>query len=110
MIVELPFFDAANFNYSISLDQEIFLFRFQYNTRGDFYSLNIFDENENAIYLGLRLVSSIPLFLRWRSENDPKGELFVLCPQQSCSEDPKRNGFIRSQKPFELIYVETESL
>jgi hypothetical protein len=101
----IPLFDNANFSESVTLDDVNYGFSFQYNTRGDFWSMSIFDGNGNLILANIKLVVWFPLTLRYNNPALPTGT-FILCDPSASTQniEPGRHDFTSGRK-LELLYV-----
>ena len=66
------------FEQLTQLDGREYLLRFVWSTRESTWYLNIYDQDENPIALGVRLVVNWPLLRRFRDPRLPPGLLFLV--------------------------------
>jgi len=61
MIVAIPFQDYPYFSEQVTLDSVPYVFEFCWNNRGSFWSLTIYDKNNNLLIAGLKVVKNLNL-------------------------------------------------
>lgn len=71
-IIKTPFFSET-----VTLTGTEYVLDFQYNQREDRWYLSLYDTNGNAIYLGRKIVPSVPLFRKCASGSKPLGDLIA---------------------------------
>jgi len=88
-MIELPVDTTTTANEEIlQLEGVEYLFRFYWLDRSSVWVLNIYDQDENELALGLRLVVNVSLFGRFQDTRLPPGML--LCSDLSgADEDPR---------------------
>jgi hypothetical protein len=63
----------------VRLDDRDYTLEFLYSTRGENWSLSIYDEENEPVVLGLKLFTGVPLLAAYkRDERVPRGELFLV--------------------------------
>jgi len=78
-IVQLPVrSDVPAYSFQIELDSVLFSLRFSYNARAGYWTFDIYDANELAILLGIRIITGWLLTDRFVMDNLPKGDFFVF--------------------------------
>lgn len=78
MSLVIPFRDLAAFRESVSLDGEIFILEFQYNTRGDYWSLFVYSKEGTPLLMGVKIVIDFELIQRYGTRNLPAGEIYGI--------------------------------
>ncbi len=76
--------DIPAYFQRVSLDGVIFILSLRYNRRTDAFYMDIQDEEENDILMGLPVQVDVPMLYRFVKENQPKND-FV--PVNSVSDD-----------------------
>lgn len=80
---QIPTFDTASFSEEVTLDDEQFRLAFHYNTRGDFWVMDIMDRDSNPLAMGIKVVASHELIRRYRYKAIPPGALSTADPADS---------------------------
>jgi hypothetical protein len=62
----------------------------------NYWYLDLYDSSDNAIVLGIGLVTGIDILFPYRALNVPAGKLFVS-PQETAYIDPTENTFINDE-------------
>lgn len=104
---EILVHSAPNSVESVVLDGLSYRFEFFWNSRGEYWSLSIRDEDENELISGVKLVSNYELIASYPDRGLPKGELYVVDNYQS-GVKPDRTGFTDGR--YMLVYVEESEL
>lgn len=65
-------------SFEIDLANETFILEFNYNETGDFFSVDLFDLNENPIVIGEKLILGVPLWEDLQNANLPAPTLVPL--------------------------------
>lgn len=79
--------DQPRFDFSLSLDGVAYTFLFAWNTRDSGWYFSLFTEEEEPIWLSVRVVVNWPLGFRSRSALRPPG-LFMAFDTAETSTDP----------------------
>lgn len=95
----VPFSDTASFSQQIVLDNEIFNMSINYNSSFDFWTMDLFDVNNNEIFTNAKLTTGVSIGKRLGKENQPKGDFVVIFDS---GDTPKRNDFNSNAR---LVYV-----
>lgn len=69
--------DSLDFDQLTQLEGRQYLLRFTWSARESSWYLRIYDQDQNPIALGIRLVVGWPLLRRFRDPRLPPGILFV---------------------------------
>src|SRR5271157_2083849 len=92
--VAIPFFTSAQFTESVTLDQNEFFLEFIWNNRGSFYSMDIYDSNNNKLVAGVRLIVGYSLLGQYNYAGLPLGDMMVWDPNPNTAiYEPGRNDF-----------------
>jgi len=67
-----------NYDFSITLDDVIYTLEFRYNYRAQIWILNIYDEDENPIYLGLPIQVKLSVTRQVIAYDVPEKVLLVI--------------------------------
>ena len=74
----IPFSDTASFSQQIVLDDEIFNMTINYNSSFDFWTMDLFDVNNNEIFTNAKLTTGVSIGKRLGKINQPKGDFVVI--------------------------------
>jgi len=70
--------DLPAYTFQIELDGSLYTLTFRYNERMDRWLMDIADENEDALLLGIPILTDFNLIERFKDDNLPPGEFFAL--------------------------------
>lgn len=73
--------DLANFEFLIELDNVVFRLKFKFNQREDVWYFDIFDELQNPLRTGIKIVVNYPMLTRLRTQTRPAGEFLANDPR-----------------------------
>jgi hypothetical protein len=105
MPVIIPLFENANFSEAVTLDNVNYILSFKWNTRGEFWTMDIYDGNGEIIAYGFKLVIWYPLTVQHNNVNLPAGTFVLVDPSAATQYDETgRNDFVSGRK-LELLYV-----
>lgn len=107
MSVLIPFFnDQASFQEEVVLDEIPYVFKFTYNTRMEFWTMNILTKDLEPIVQGIKIVLSYELISRFANPDLPQGQLYALDSGITETEVTRDNlGNI-----IQLVYVEADEV
>lgn len=89
------------------LEGRDFILVFSYNQRVERWHLSIYDEEENPLRLGLKLVTNWPLLRRYHQDpRMPPGELMAVASDGST--EPPALDELGEGKRVQLLYRESE--
>jgi hypothetical protein len=69
--------DLPAYQFQTELEEETFFFDFEWNERGQYWTMTISNSDEEVIIAGIRLVSGISLLEQFTVAGRPKGR--ILC-------------------------------
>lgn len=70
--------DLPSYIFSITLEAVVYYFSFEWNDRGGFWTMDIFDQDQVQIVAGIRMVVNINLLGRFNNPKLPAGTLYIL--------------------------------
>jgi hypothetical protein len=79
--------DLPAYEFSITLESVIYILSFEWNDRGQFWTMDILDQDQNYLVAGIRMVSEINLLRRFKNTKLPAGD-FILNDTSSKGRDP----------------------
>jgi hypothetical protein len=82
-MIAIPLFDLASFTEEVILDDVPYRLTFQWNSRGEFWSMSISDSNNILLLSGIKLVINFELISEWHAIDLPAGELYIVDPTGS---------------------------
>lgn len=74
----VPFQNIASFSQQIVLDNEIFNMTINYNSSFDYWTMDLFDVNNNEIFTNAKLTTGVSIGKRLGKINQPKGDFVVV--------------------------------
>lgn len=89
---KISFNDANDSVFSVPLDDVKYKIRMIWNKEGQFWSLHLWDANNNVIVANMRVVPNFPLLMNHHVKNTPRGELIVLTNKASVTRDSFADG------------------
>lgn len=95
----VPFSDTASFSQQIVLDNEIFNMTINYNSSKEYWTMDLFDANNNEIFTNAKLTTGVSIGKRLGRTNQPKGDFVVIF---DVGGTPGRNDFNQNAS---LVYV-----
>jgi len=102
----IPFKQPAKWQEQIELDRIIYILEFTWNALNEFWTMNIYNRNEEPLILGIKIVPNFPLLKAYTVFGKPEGE--IIC-QNIINSPDTISRFDMSQK-FELVYYSTQEL
>lgn len=79
--------DIPAYDFSLALEGVNYYFSFEWNERGQFWTMDILDQDQNYLVAGVRMVSGIDLLSRFKNTKLPPG-IFILNDTSSKGRDP----------------------
>lgn len=77
-MVTIPFSEFPAFSQEIILDNIPFRVSFNWNTRGEYWTLSILDRDENQLASGIKIVLDYELIARYPGRGLPPGEIYAI--------------------------------
>ena len=73
----IPFKENAQWKQQIELNNETFILSFKWNALNEYWSMNIYDQNESPLVLGIKIVTQFNLTEQLVQSGMPQGD--ILC-------------------------------
>lgn len=108
MAISLPIPTSPSSYYSISIENQRYVFYFQWSTRGQCWYLDIQSSDGTYLSKANKLVMNKPLITMNR-ELGPSGQIYVLPTSDFSTATPTRNN-IGIDKEYWLVYYTAEEL
>lgn len=103
-MVRIPMFDVASLTQQVVLDGFPFNLKIVWNTRGEFWTLSIFDTGNTPIVVGIKMVLGFALLTGYKHISTlPPGNIYVSDPTINAAR-PGRDDFT-GDRQLELLYV-----
>lgn len=74
----IPFNDYPYFTTEVNLDGKIYGFTFQWNSRCSYWTISINDQQGNKVVSGVKVMSNVPLFDRFKKVLLPAGSIVPI--------------------------------
>jgi hypothetical protein len=106
-MIKIPFIKYPCFSEEIIIDNIPLRFSFNWNDRGEYWTLEILDANNIIIASGIKIVLEYPLIEYYPAFNIPRGEFLAIDPSgtiQRISQDDFADDKI------ELLYFTADEL
>jgi hypothetical protein len=104
-VLEIPVSnDTSFYKFQIALEDAVYILEFRFNTRMDRWLMNILNESEEPILMGIPMLTGIPLINGFVVDGKPPGTFFCY-DESGQSRNPDRETFGRDVK---LVYIESE--
>ena len=100
--------DSARWEMDVQLSGRVYTLRGRWNTRSRTWVIDLDSGDGVRLLSGFRAVINFPLLPRWRTEQMPPGELFILDPNDRLNRDPGRNDIGADDEPMRFVYVEPD--
>lgn len=105
-MIIIPFEDLPSFTEEITLSGVTYILDFNWNSRGNFWSLSVYDRDQIPIVTGIRLIAYYELIKQYVDKGLPSGEMYVIDPSENMLE-VEQNDF---QSRSFLVYFEDGEL
>lgn len=90
ILIPIPVSDGTAFKLSADLDGTLYTFDFNWNPRGQWWTLNLYDAGGDPVMQGIRCVVDYSLLAHCSAENAPEGQLRLIDTADTKT-DPKFN-------------------
>ena len=88
----ITFNDDNDVVSSISLDGTLYKFRMTWNPDGYFWTMHLWDRNDNPLLTNVKVVPNFPLLFNKHCFNIPSGEFLVITKQTVIDRDAFADG------------------
>jgi hypothetical protein len=78
MILQIPFSGEASFVQEVVLESVPYLIQFNWNSRGNFWDMNIKDRDQNPLVEGIKLLLGEELLKKFPDSGLPPGTMFII--------------------------------
>lgn len=109
----IPMKDLPSFTEEVVLEGIPYVLKFNWNSRGEFWTIDFYDVEQSPLLYGLKMVSTYELINWYPDRGLPPGYLFVVDPgvdpestEQQSYVRPDRSSFINES--FFLVYIDSE--
>jgi hypothetical protein len=102
----IPIPNGPRWIMDVQLEGEIYTLRGTWNSRAEYWLLDIETADGDRLISGIRLVLGWPLLFDQHKDDLPPGELFVVAPGNERKEDPDRDSF--EDGSMKLVYVSSD--
>ena len=99
----IPFAEFPSFTEEITLDGTPYKVSFNWNTRGEYWTVSFTDREENVLAAGIKLVLEYELIADYPDRGLPPGHLYVIDTTNS-KEPIGRNDF-HNERALTLVYI-----
>lgn len=109
MPINIPIRDNSNHSFLQVLDNKTYKFDFLYNSIGDFWTFDLYDDNDNLIVGSVKIIANYPLLFYFAYDELPDGDIF--CEIYDKTKRINRNSFVSGEaKLYYLTREEIEAL
>lgn len=98
--------DLPSYEFSLTLETVNYFFSFEWNERGQFWIMDILDQDENYLVAGVRMVTGIDLLSRFKNTSLPPG-IFILDDSSGKGRDPS---FFNFGTEIIFFYIESTTV
>ncbi len=91
-MITINFANGNDVVFSVPLDDVKYKIRMMWNHEGQFWTLHLWDANDNVILANVRVVPKFPLLMNHHVKNVPRGEFIVLTEKEDVGRDDFQSG------------------
>lgn len=84
--------NLPSFSQEVTLENIPYIFDFAWNARGEFWSMSIYNRDQQPLVYGVKVVLLYPLIGKFVGRNLPPGEIYALDPSDN-TENIEQNDF-----------------
>lgn len=106
MALIIPIKDNPNHTILIDIDSKIFKLYFKYNTRANFWSMDIYTEDDLILIYGVKIVANYPILFYHKNSAFPSGDF--ICEIADKSATIKRDSF--SSGAAKLLFLTKDEI
>lgn len=103
-MITIPFKIFPSFTQEVTIEETPYVFRFDWNSRWQFWRMDISDREGNPLILGRKLVLYYELLKQFPDRGLPKGELYVIDPSLTNFSKITQFDFVNNR--CSLVYFE----
>lgn len=70
--------DLPCYQFQVALETVIYTLDFEWNERGQFWTMHISDENEVPMFQGIRLITGVPFLDKYYNTLRPPGDFYCF--------------------------------
>ena len=96
----IPFKEASQWQEQIELEGVQYIFNFTWNALNEFWTMDIYNRDEEPLILGIKIVPNYPLLQPYTVFGKPAGE--IVC--QNVVNAPEGIGRFDMSQKFQLVY------
>lgn len=101
-MIQIPFFDLSSFSQEVTLDLVPYRLTFNWNSRGEYWTLDITNRDQTVLIAGIKIVIGYELLTAHPDRGLPPGELYAVDPSGN-TDRIGQNDFFNNR--VSLIYV-----
>jgi len=79
-MITIPVFQSASYIERVIIDDVIYFLSFKWSTRGEYWILDILDQDKNNLINGIKIVKGRNLLAPYQYKNIPQGFLMLVEP------------------------------
>ncbi len=91
-MITIEFTDGNDVVFSVPLDDVKYKIRLCWNHEAQFWTMHLWDNDENVILANIRVVPNFPLLMNHHRKNTPRGELIVLTDKEDLTRQSFQDG------------------
>ena len=107
MAVIIPIKDNSNHELTIELENIIYRLYFLYNEKFDYWSMSIFNEDDDLLLSGIKIVPNYPMIYYLNNRVDITGDFYCEISSKKTS-SITRNSFVSGEA--NLLYLTDEEV
>ena len=107
-MIQLPTTEYPCYTMEFNLDGVTYIFKFNWNTRGEFWTLSIYDTNKAVIIEGIKFVLNYNVFADYKHLGIPQGDLYIVDLTNNMSKIKYED--FTNERQLALIYREIADL
>lgn len=88
----ITFNDTSDTVSSVDIEGTVYKFRMLWNPGGYFWSMHLWDKNDNPLATNIKVVPNFPLLMNKHCFDIPRGEFIVVSKQTMLDRDAFKDG------------------
>jgi len=105
IFTRVPLFTEPSYQYSLALENQTRLLKFQWNTRSRSWHMDVRNEDQSIILLGQKIVPQFPMFVDYALQSFNMTGYFVLLPRNLNQTNQTNREMNDVPEKFALFYV-----